>query len=297
MDFLAPRQEENNFLDLVEYLKRSNDEYKRKIAFFIGAGVSKLTGYPLWVDLAKSLKESFCKSGTRGINDINTVNELFNKGNFKRVLSFIKAKDKTLYEEEIKKIFNECHQKLNKNTEIFEIIAELSKLNVIIVTTNIDIELTDALENIGSNHKRISIVPIDGYINDKVLYHLHGRIDQPLSWVLTDDDYAKFYSNEPQRCNQFLNELFSSIRVLVFVGYSIEDKVFEKLLSSEYKILDIFWIQLYNEKLKNKINIDAKYFESILDIKPITYKNEEDLINLMKTLINEVRKPEEKELS
>jgi hypothetical protein len=157
-------------------------------------------------------------------------------------------------------------------------------------------ELTDALKNRGYNHKHISIVPIDGYIHDKVLYHLHGRIDQPQSWVLTDDDYAKFYSNESQRCNQFLNELFGSIRVLVFVGYSIEDKVLEKLLFPEYKILDIFWIQLYNEKLKNKINIDAKYFESILDIKPITYKNEEDLINLMKTLLNEVRKPEQKDL-
>jgi hypothetical protein len=62
MDYLEPYEEKRNLGLLISYLKENHKRSSGKVAFFIGAGVSKLAGYPLWKDLVEELMNDFMNS-------------------------------------------------------------------------------------------------------------------------------------------------------------------------------------------------------------------------------------------
>jgi len=65
-----------------------------------------------------------------------------------------------------------------------------------------------------------------------VVYHLHGRLGERKSLVLTEDDYLNFLINvsrDEKRLPSFVRAAFKSKRML-FIGYSLEDVNFKVLL-------------------------------------------------------------------
>jgi hypothetical protein len=64
-----------------------------------------------------------------------------------------------------------------------------------------------------------------------VVYHLHGYLADPLSMVLTDDDYLNFLINisEEDVIPAHIEAAFGTDRAFLFVGYSLEDMSFKVL--------------------------------------------------------------------
>jgi len=57
-EILVPLTEKENIEELIYYFKKAKQE-KIKIAFWIGAGISKMAGYPLWNELVDYLIQSY----------------------------------------------------------------------------------------------------------------------------------------------------------------------------------------------------------------------------------------------
>jgi hypothetical protein len=64
-----------------------------------------------------------------------------------------------------------------------------------------------------------------------VVYHLHGYLADPLSMVLTEDDYLNFLINisEENVIPAHIEAAFGTDRAFLFVGYSLEDMSFKVL--------------------------------------------------------------------
>jgi hypothetical protein len=293
MDYLEPYEEKRNLGLLISYLKENHKRSSGKVAFFIGAGVSKLAGYPLWKDLVEELMKDFMNSDKLIISvQKPLIEKLYKDEKLTEALQVMKQSDKILYQDKITSIFKKCEQNPNKNVKIFEVIANFAKYNVKLITTNIDMELENALK---SKYKYftdsdIGIVTLGNNLTDKVLYYLHGRIDLPESWVLTEDDYATFYYDSDKRhCDKFLEWLFKNIEVLVIIGFSLKDYEIRKKLLAKAKNIEIFWFYRNIEGEKSNL-VDYLMGIADLNIKIIPYLEEDgnksNLINLLEYIFN-----------
>ena len=100
--------------------------------------------------------------------------------------------------------------------------------NVRIVTTNFDLFLEAAAENIWEDEPEVYTAPaLPRGNNFQGIVHLHGSTQKPQGMVLTDADYGRAYLTEGW-ASQFLIDLFYSYTIL-FVGYSHEDSVMKYL--------------------------------------------------------------------
>ena len=152
--------------DLInDYTELAEDFKKKKVALFIGAGVSRLAGCLGWDSLAKKLVDECYKMG------------------------FIKFKEKEALKKDYnqKKVITICHHIFNENNEknkFFEIMKdslkgddkletssiydELFSFHCLNVTTNADKKLHKYYieQNIVFNNFTVGI-------QDKKLYHIH----------------------------------------------------------------------------------------------------------------------------
>ncbi len=77
-------------------------------------------------------------------------------------------------------------------------------------------------------------------VDHPVVYHLHGRLGERKSLVLTEDDYLNFLINvsrDEKRLPSFVRAAFKSKRML-FIGYSLEDVNFKVLLRQAQRSTD-----------------------------------------------------------
>jgi len=289
---LYPFQESEDIEELIHYLRKARQGQKN-VAFWIGAGISKLAGYPLWGELVNQLVQIY---QDLRLDDYEYVKrkeiiEKFKKnGEFEKILEIIKSYDKKLFESNVRKIFKNAEQNPDKGVGIFNAISKFVGHRVIIVTTNFDMELENILKrNLGIRDEQISVVPEDGgEALDKYIYYLHGRIDKPDTWIFTEKDYARVYGKEPSICSKFLERFLSQLEALVIMGYSLSEKeIYRKFLKMDENDPKIFWIQLLDtseeeKEFKNQIF----YFTNILglNIKPIPYKESEKLTNLLEEI-------------
>ena len=123
------------------------------------------------------------------------------------------------------------------DTEAFDLIAHIPQLNAIIITTNWDNLMEEAIK------KATEVDPMV-VINDfdvgkaagarHTIYKIHGSLERPETVVVTQADYRRLYSE--LRSPQSL--LFSILRTLlaqktiVYIGYSLTDPDFEVLLNN-----------------------------------------------------------------
>jgi len=320
-NILYPFQENKDIEELIYYLRKAK-QGQGNIAFWIGAGVSKLVGYPLWEEFVNQLIQIYQVLNFNNYEYLRKkelIEELKKDREFEKILEIIKSYDKELFERNIQKIFKSVEQNPNKDISIFNIVSKFVRHRVIIITTNLDIELENILrKNLGINEEQISIVPEDGGGSlDKYIYYLHGRIDKPDSWVLTETDYAEVYDNEPRVCSKFLEKFLKQLEVLVIMGYSLSEKeIYRKFLKPDkekyqksigsirdYKKatsdLKIFWIQLLDTPKKEKeFKEQIFYFSDTLElnIKPIPYRESEKLTSLLEEIYKKAYESNVKEV-
>jgi len=279
IDILYPFEEKKQLDELVYIFKNANGN----IVLWLGSGISKMAGYPLWNELAYELIECYKRKHSDDI--INKMLENFyQKGDFLRILETIKSKDESLYKKEIQRIFN-ANPHSEKDKSILYTIKKFMEKGVIVITTNIDMELQRTLN---LDDEKISIVPTREIRPTPKLIYLHGRIDKPESWVLTESDYAKAYDNSPRYCGKFLDGFLNQYPLVVIIGYSLREReIYRKFLKTESKP-KIFWIQLIEKsEREEELKYQISYFRDSLrfDIKPIFYKK--DLTRLLEYIYNE----------
>ncbi|RJS63083.1 SIR2 family protein [Priestia filamentosa] len=208
----------NAFLEESKEIIR-NAISNNKIIFFVGSGVSKNSGYPLWnefverfakgiyteenrpkqMDLLKVPQYYYNSRGSKEYIDV--INDVFN----------IKASP------------NDIHQKILDFTPQH------------IITTNYDSLVEEASENRGLFYSVVAKDEDLPYILDnKMIIKMHGDLKNK-NIVLKEDDYLSYETNFRLIAN-YIRALLST-HVVIFVGYSLQDSNFNLIFQSVKDIL------------------------------------------------------------
>ncbi len=260
------------------------------IAVFIGAGVSKLIGYPLWDELANSSIDFLLEN--KKINHFEAEKLKTEIKDPKQKLSIFDKlcsrhtqEGKTFYENEfnIKNKNKENNEKKNPYDYLVS-----PEFNFIKISSNIDHEFKIAndkvLEKLQNNELNISqikkikkteIIKKDFDINkiskDKI-YQIHGEITNISETIFTTEDYINHYYKEDSNLRKFLKEIFNKYTV-IFIGYGLEEfPILETIMNKRDKSELSFHYALIPTYLNeiNLFNIKWEYYKT-LNINAIPY--------------------------
>ena len=178
------------------------------LTFFVGAGVSALSGAPKWKDLINAIcnKLGLNTEGKYSFDECLKIPQMFYDSlkNEKKYNEFVKEQ---LYRTDLHP--NDIHK-------------EMLKLNpVSFITTNYDSLLEDAVLQHYKIYKVITqdkdLPKIDG---DRFILKVHGDISTN-NFVLKEEDYLS-YSEKFKLIETFTKTIFST-NTVVFIGYGLND--------------------------------------------------------------------------
>lgn len=226
----------------------------QKVAVFVGAGVSKLLGYPLWGELGNAAI-NFLRNENQ-IDDFQCNRILHDVTDPKQKLSILENfLGKTsgghgkFYDSHFSK--HRIHPDGKDNP--YEILVD-PVFSWIKVTSNIDPVFANSLaaklnqrqaERVNNpetqtqaiiDPKELIVFNENNFVdlrNDRI-YHLHGSISHSPSITFTTSDYLKkYYQSSPTR--KFLKTLFEEYTV-VFIGYGLEElQILESVIGEKIK--------------------------------------------------------------
>jgi len=207
------------------FLDLANAIAKKRIAPFVGAGLSRACGYPMWGEALRKMAQKFADLKVQDIEpllrsyDYLQAAEVLFDASAERVQQFIKT---------------EFRQRGTMSGAI-QLLPELA--HGCIVTTNFDTVIEDLF--------RDRRQPLDGYMHgtqagnnfvqrflrgERCILKLHGDAGQGNSHVLTRSQYRAAYGEPMEFKNQLpraLRQIFIS-HSLLFLGCSLEqDKTLE----------------------------------------------------------------------
>lgn len=253
------------------------------LVVFVGAGVSKLVGLPLWSEFALSRLDTIYENG---LVDFRTYCDLKNIEP-KKLLTICKMfmDENKIPVKPSKEIF-EIRDK-NRYKEVYE---KLYSINAIYVTTNYDEcldnfalnkthdinivkeSINDNAESKGiletnSNNREVIIKQSDlleSKLKNGNVIHIHGSVNNENEMIVTLNDYILHYGNLSKdnypELSIFLDRVFNTKYVVLFVGYGLE----------EYEILEYML-----SKVKNPQNSKSHY------LLYSCYKEDYQLVNLL----------------
>ncbi len=258
------------------------------IILFIGAGIAKLYGCPLWNEMANFLVKNLRKNGmlTYAEEKILLEDAITNP---RKVISIcykrcVDCNKTQIYEDAIKESVKIEDANKDKANDIFNKIFSLNAITHF--TTNIDDGLKNYVENsknFGYNidmynctspndKKRIEQVNNNIFKDGNVIY-LHGNLENISECILSVDKYLSFYNEN----NAFLNKLFSKIKengsIIIFIGYSLNEwdiieKIY-KIKNGPKEVIAYLLSPIFSNELI-KFNLEKDYYESF-GVKAIPY--------------------------
>jgi hypothetical protein len=185
------------------------------VAFFLGAGMSRPSGFVNWKELMRVIAEELNL-------DINRETDLI------ALAQYHKNKRKTRH-----RINQLLVTEFTKEAEISENHRLLAALPVSTVwTTNYDQLIEQAFKEA---HKRVDVKRQDTDLahsrprTDVILYKMHGDVDAPNEAVLTKDDFAAFETKRGLFSVQLRGHLVS--KSFLFLGYSFSDPNMDHILA------------------------------------------------------------------
>jgi len=189
----------------------------KKLAIFLGAGVSKIIGCALWEELAKNLIKECYEQKCINFLEKKLLEE---STDYKKIIDVCKAILHNYGLEE--NYYNVIEKSLEAKNELqkkYDIYKEISKLSALFITTNLDTYLD-------KNLKKESVFKLEDLNKDNIyidnIYHIHGSIDDPArDWVLTPDQYIARY-NKSAIFKDFLKEIYDNYTIL-FMGYGMHE--------------------------------------------------------------------------
>lgn len=124
------------------------------------------------------------------------------------------------------------------------LIAKLTTCKIL-VTTCLDQKLERAFEE-ASRPLNVIVHASDIPFEDEhktQLYRLHGRLDQPASLILTEDNYENFFDN--QASISIVLQGYLARKTILFLGYDLSDPHFKRLYRKVTEPLDQFTRRAY----------------------------------------------------
>lgn len=255
--------------------KKMNNNGRKDIVAFIGAGISGNYGCSSWHKLACDLIDE-CKNYEM---DFLTA-ELLKKEQQDKILitiahNYLNRKQvKHIFIDKIKKALNYKEDSnaqggwspidIKKTSEIYNHIKFIFNSYI---TTNADrhIDILGSHINFEDFNKIAS--QKDGELSWKSLYKIHGCISKPDSMIFTSDSYIKAYSGDG-KLGSFLTTVFER-NITVFIGYGLaEFEILERMLTSHkahssFSVFNHFIIRGYYRHEKYLIDAYDLYFHSL----------------------------------
>ena len=242
---------------------------KGQLILFVGSGVSKLCGLPLWKELAKSLlmhcaEDPKCSTFSYRdfdeiLNYIDDERELISIA--KNILNKAYKDDETFYNLLCKQLTpkDENHKDNLKMQSLLFSFADT------IITTNADQILDNQLnsENVIYNVADFEKYKIEGV--HKVI-HIHGSINDCNSLVFTTAEYLLRYADNKFR--KSITNIFSSTSpyVVLFVGYGFREMQLLDFLvnveSKEIREKKTFYLNGYFSNQENIFDVESEYYKT-----------------------------------
>ncbi|OJE28337.1 hypothetical protein A9490_27850 [Bacillus thuringiensis] len=314
------KYEENLETVLPDLIKSYNEE---SLIFFIGAGCSRIQGYPNWDEYIDGLI-SYWMSNLGGLIDENSkykkvelqdINILRNLKNSpierKRKIDIVHQVIEKYCEQEVsnpeekkeKEKEKFCENALNYEKYIFidvepekkvnPVLNELVKLNSLFITTNYDnqIELHSKTKKQGmSIYNRIDLVP--KIIEKSSVIHLHGTpdIDDPKYFINSSSTYSSLYLNSQSELTNVITLLRNKENAsIIFIGCSMDEEEVLALLDRADDSKAKYYAFLTEHTDFNFQNVEEKFFREKRNIKVVRYGDTYDkLPNFVKCFVDKL---------
>lgn len=276
-----------------------------KLIIFIGAGVSKIVGCPLWQEFANLMLDDLYKKEC--INYYEYENLKVNKDS-RKLLSICKKiyQEKKIELLDFETIF---YGDEDKKIEYGAIYKDLYAFNSIYITTNYDIFLDQVLIDIqnsdkltqknkhslnSNNLKNPSKIIYEkselltSNLNYKNIIHLHGCVKNPKTMIISITDYLEHYAKGSE-VSYFLEDLFQNFTVL-FIGFGLDEyEIMEFLLNKVKhgkKELRHFMLYPIFKSAKNLLKFQDDYYAT-LSVKLIPFQIDKRGHNQLALIINQ----------
>ncbi len=257
----------------------------KKLIIFVGSGISKLCGLPLWNELAEKLVDDFFGKNT---NENKSLKRIAEK-NPKLCLSLLEASchDTNYLNDKIKEklIIND------ENTAQKRIVASFKKMKASIVTTNADLLLDCCAlsDNYVYECTLDELNMQNDVIREPSVLYLHGRITAGDTLVFTVGKYLKKYQNPIFKKN--MENLFSNKNyVFLFMGTSMNElELLQYMFDTQN---EKFILETFNRNNFVLEDLYKNYYENNFNIKQISIdineKDYEKQIDFLEKLSNEI---------
>lgn len=230
LEYLEESEQSAVFSKLVETIK------KKRIAPFVGAGLSKPCNFPLWGEAIEKLVkklEGVSVSEQRAAQPafayLEEVKQYLSKWRYLEAVELLYGTNKTLVDSFVRNIFE-----LSANPVISGPVLLLPKIcDGCIVTTNFD----DVIETVFIKERK----PIEGYMHgtqnhnqfaakliqgERCILKLHGTVNDPETYILSKAQYKDAYGDGDsfdytRPLAKTLRQIFIS-HSLLFLGCSLE---------------------------------------------------------------------------
>ena len=179
-----------------------------KVSVFVGAGVSRLSGYPSWNALVRKMSDEI------GYTKIGEKKNFSAEELLKIPQMYQNEKGETVYKETVRRAFD---GEYNVN-EVHDLILSLKPKHIL--TTNYDTLLEQTAVKFGRNY---SVINADNSVaacdTTQYIIKLHGDFES--SFVLKEDDYLN-YEHDYMLVDKIVKSIFATTLV-IFVGYGLND--------------------------------------------------------------------------
>lgn len=232
--------------DILEYKK------KKKLAFFVGAGVSAVSNYPSWSDLVKDMADELkykYKIDADG-------KAFFPSDEYLRIPQiYYDNKGKKKYYEKVNSSFsNNCEP-----NKVHDLIMQINPYHIL--TTNYDTLLEQAANKYGINYsvinhdEKVAVTPTKRYI-----LKVHGDFEYN-KFVLKEQDYLD-YERDYILIDTVMKTIIAT-NLIVFIGYGLNDYNIKLILNWVKQVqgdtfIEPIFIYTGKEKLSNRI---VKYYK------------------------------------
>lgn len=285
--------------DIIKAAKTGN------LIIFVGAGVSRLLNLPSWYGYALEMLKDAVEKGV--IED--EMYEQLKEEDPKKILTICKM----LFEEkEISpKAANEIF-KFEKNETYKAIYEKLYSMNAIYITTNYD-ECLDVLATPQSDNEKVISEEnklteqgaekkvfidhtelLESELKNGNVIHIHGSVKKEDSMLVAVQDYLERYGtfskqNQPE-VSVFLDQVFNSSYVVLFMGYGLEEfEILEYMLSKTKNpshTMSHYMLFPTNKEKQKMTDLYGKYYSSF-GVELIPYDTSENRYDRLIHIIDE----------
>ncbi|WGW00004.1 SIR2 family protein [Vibrio sp. YMD68] len=253
-----------NFIDLVESYHSEPDSF----VFFVGAGLSQPL-FPSWSNLLKELLSAANEQGFA--HDIDELNGYIDSGdNYLEIAdTCVSSIPDSHYRDLMETVFDKTFSK-SEIPEAYQLLIDLQPKTII--TTNYDRipdQASDGTYRVTTNKNAAEATRIHAQ-NKKLVFKLHGDINEHSSIVLTGSDYQNIINLNPATRN-FITSLLST-KKFIFLGFSLTDPhlnlVLEYLKSINSNIPISHYVLLNETSKFKQSNFSTKFGVKIIPYSP-----------------------------